>query len=95
MAVAKRNEILRRAALVERTGGLERRHQDTLFGVQDLGGFTHEAHAGDHQCGGRMIMPEARHVQGIRYITPGLFGQRLQIGICVIVSDEHRIFLLQ
>jgi hypothetical protein len=95
MLVAEGRELVGRAAQVERTGGVQVRHQDGLFRAQDLGRLAHEAHAGDHQGFGRVVAAEARHFQRIGHAAAGFLGQVLQVGVHVVVGHQHRFALLQ
>ena len=93
--IAKSRELRNGAAKIQRTGGIERWHQHTLFGIEDLGRLTHELHAGDHYRLRRMLIAETRHFQRVRYATTGFLGQRLDHRIGVVMRHEHCILLLQ
>ena len=95
MLIAVFREQIRRAADVERAGRLEGRHQNAFLRGQDLGGFTHELDARDHQRARGMVMAETRHLQRIRNAAPGFLGQRLQQRRGVVMRDEYRVFLFQ
>lgn len=63
MGVAEGGELLDGATQIKRALGLQRRHQDSLVGAQDLGGLSHEAHPGDDQGLCLMIAAKAGHLE--------------------------------
>ena len=85
----------RRAAEVERAGGVEIGHQDPLARRQDLGRLAHEAHAGHDQGLRGMVTAESRHLQRVRDAAAGFLGQVLQVPIDVVVRHQHRLLLLE
>jgi len=95
MLVAEGGEFVCRAAQVERTGRFQVRHQDGLLGAEDFRRLAHEAHAGHHQGPGRMVAAEARHFQRVGDAAAGFLGQVLQLGVDIVVGDQHRLFLFQ
>jgi hypothetical protein len=95
MLVAERGELVGRAAQVQRAGRVQVRHQDGLFRAEDLGRLAHEAHAGDDQRLRGVVAAEARHFQRVRHAAAGFLGQVLQVGIDVVVGDQHGFTLLQ
>ena len=78
--VTKRGELVDRAAQVQGTGRLQGRHQHALVRGENLGRLPHEPDPGHNQGGGRMIVTEAGHFQGIGYAATGLLRQRLDDG---------------
>ena len=95
MGVTEGGELLDGAAQIKRALGLQRRHQDSLVGAQDLGGLAHEAHPGDDQGLCLMIAAKAGHFEGVADETTGFLRQRLDLGIRVVVGDQHRLALLE
>ena len=89
--VAESREFIRRAAQVERAGGVQGGHQHALFRGENLRRLAHKAHARNHQGAGGMIASEARHFERIRNATAGLLSQRLNLGGGVVVRHQHRI----
>ena len=84
-----------RAAQVQRALGLEGRHQDAFFRIEDFGRFTHKSNPGNDYGTGRVVMPKAGHFQGIGYTAAGFIGQHLQVIIDIVVGDQNRVPLLQ
>jgi len=95
MGVAEWNETVGRAIEIERALGLQSRHEHAFFRIQNLGGLAHEAHPGDYQCFGRMLVAKARHVERVRDVTAGLLGKTLQVFVHVVVRHQHRILRFQ
>ena len=95
MLVAEGGEFVGRAAQVERAGRVQVGHQDAFFRAEDFGGFAHEAHAGHDQRLGRVVAAEARHFQRVGHAAAGFLGQVLQVGVDVVVGDQHRVAFLQ
>ncbi len=90
MPVAKRGELFRGTAEVERASRIEIRHQHALLGVQDLRRLAHEAHARDHQRRGFLGAAEACHLQRIGDAAAGLLGEVLDVGLDVIMREKYR-----
>ena len=95
VAVAEGAEQLGRAVLVERTGGVQVRHEHPLLVVEDLRGLAHEAHPGNHQGGGPLLGAETGHLERVGHAAAGLVGQILQVAVRVVVGCEHRILLAE
>ncbi|MNN20484.1 hypothetical protein D3C81_1337650 [compost metagenome] len=95
MLVAERRELLDRTAQVQRAGRLQGRHQHSLLRIEDLRRLAHETDASHHHRLRRMLVAEARHLEGVRYATTGLLGQRLDHRVAVIVRHQHRVLCLQ
>ena len=66
-----------------------------FFGAQDFRRLAHEAHAGDDQGLGRVVAAEARHLERIGDAAAGFLGQVLQVGVDVVVGDQHRFAFLE
>ncbi len=92
MRVAERGEFVGGTTEIERTGGVEIRHQDAFVRAQNLRGLTHETHAGHDQRLRVMIAAETRHLQRIRDAAAGFVSEFLQLGVHIIVRDKHRLF---
>jgi hypothetical protein len=54
-----------------------------------------KAHAGNHQGAGRVVVAEARHLQGVGHAAAGLLGKGLDLGRRVVVRHEHRVVGLE
>ena len=83
------------AAEIQRTFGLERRHDDTLVRREDLRGFTHETNTGHNQSTGCMIPAKARHFERVRHTAAGFLGEVLHIAIDIVVGDQSCAALSQ
>ncbi len=91
MRIAEAVKFVNRATEVKRALRLQRGHQHGFFRAKDFGGFAHETHAGHQQRLRRMLAAKARHLKGIRHAAAGLFGQRLDFRIGVVMRHHHRI----
>jgi hypothetical protein len=92
--VAEGAEGVRRAALVQRAGGAQVRHQHALFGVEDLCRLAHEAHAADHQGGG-IARCRSGPSPGVGDVAAGLLGQGLEVAVDIVVGHQHGVLLDQ
>jgi hypothetical protein len=95
MLAAELRERLDRGGEVERALGGEVGHQHPLLGIQDLGGLAHEAHARDHDGLRGVLVPEARHLERVRYRSAACLRKILQVRMDVVVGDQHRIALAE
>ena len=95
MRIAELGEFIGWAAEVERAFSLERGHEHALVRAQNLGGLAHEAHARHDERLGRMVAPEARHFERVGNTAAGLEREVLQIGIDVVMRNQHRAQLAQ
>ena len=95
MGIAEGGELVDGAAQIQGALSLQGRHQHPLVRAQDLGGLPHEAHTGHDQglCG--VITTEASHLEGVADETAGGLGQRLDLGIRVVVGNQHGLTRLE
>ena len=91
MRITERAKFIRWTTEVERALGLEFRHEHTFFWIENLRRLAHEADAAHDNGGGRMIPAESRHLQRVRNATAGFLGKILQIGMDIVVRDQHRV----
>jgi len=66
-----------------------------FFRAEDFRGLAHEAHARHDQGLGRMVAAEAGHFQRVGNAAAGFLGQVLQVGVDVVVRDQHGVAFLQ
>ena len=95
MGVAEGGERVNRAAKIERTLGIQRRHQNGFFRAENFRRFAHKTHASNKQRGSRMFCAKARHLQRVRDAAPGLFRQLLDFRVGVVMRHHHRVSLFQ
>ena len=91
MRVAKSGELVDRATLIQRTGSLERGHQNALVRRQDLCGLAHEPHTRDNKRICRVISSKASHLQRVRYTAAGGLSQSLDLRRSVVMRNNHRV----
>ena len=89
VCVAKCVEFVNRTAQVQRTGGIQIRHEHGFFRTQDLGGFSHETHPGHDQRLRFVVSAKARHFQRIGNTTACGQRQILQIAVHVVMRHQH------
>jgi hypothetical protein len=89
VCVAEGREFVGRTAEIERTGRIEIRHQDPFARAQDFCCLAHEPHAGHDERLCFMVAPEACHFQRIRHATARFIGEGLQLGVDVVMRNEH------
>ncbi|MCY1440648.1 hypothetical protein D9M71_569320 [compost metagenome] len=95
MLVAERRELVDRAAQVEGARGFEGRHQHAFFRGEDFCRLAHEAYAGNDHRLGRMVLAEASHFQRVGHATAGLFGQRLDDRVAIVMGDQNGVLGLE
>ena len=93
--ITELRELVCRATNIERAGRLQGWHQNLFLRIQNLCRLSHETNAGNDHGGGRVLVAEARHFQGIRHTTTGLFCQPLDVRVGVIMRNQNGILLLQ
>ncbi len=95
VGIAEGREFIDGTAQIERTLGLQGRHQYPLVRAQDLGGLPHEANPGDDQGLRGMIPTKAGHLERVTDETATGLGQCLDLGIRVVVGNQHGLTLFQ
>ena len=95
VGIAEGGELVDGTTQIKRALGLQRRHQHPLVGAQDLGGLSHEAHTGHDRGLGCMVATEAGHLQGVTHEATGGFCQGLDLGIRVVMGNQHGLARLE
>ena len=93
--VAETGEFIGRTTQIERAACVEVGHEHALLGIEDLRRLAHEAHARDHQRRRGLRPPETRHLERVRHAATGLFREILDIGLDVVVREQHRAALFE
>jgi hypothetical protein len=86
----ERGELFGRAAVLERAAGVHVGQDDGLVGAQDLRGLGHEAHAAERDHLGIGLCRLARQFERVA----DEIGKVLDLGLLIIVREDHRVALL-